>query len=687
MKKILRIFLVITFILPLLTLAQKNTPEDLPPKYRKWIEEEVVYIITPKEKDVFLQLNTDRERDLFIKAFWRIRNPNPFSETNEFKEEHYKRIEYANRQFGRTSSLPGWKTDRGRIYITLGPPTSKQFYENLSSIYPVIAWYYQGMSKYGLTDVFNIVFYKRMGTGDYILYSPNIDGPTSLVAHYSLGQETMTFESAYKELYEADTTLADVAISLVPGETFALGEFSLASDRLLMDINSLPEKIVKDEYSEKFLRFKDIVEVEYTANYIGNQSLVHVSQDEAGIFFVNYIVELDRFSVNQFDDKFVTRLKANGKVDDSEGRTILQFERSIPIQLNQNQFKQIQSQKAGIQDLFPLIEGDFHFTLLVKNEASKEFTSVERDITIPSSSEVQMSTLVLAYNRKQGTPPNRKSAFRIGKEQLFPVMDLNFSQSDTLTLFCQIFGGRDIKNKSIVKIEIFKDETEVQAVQIEKIKNLEDYRFNTVLEDFTLSDLAPGYYKIRVSVQDDTGQILLSREKPFLISPVSGLPRPWINSIIHLPIHDPSYLMQIGNQLMNKEDFAQAKLLLEKAYKKNPSSHRIAFSLSRALFQLKEYKTIIDILTPFLPEKKPEIYELLAKSFHVTGQFQKAISLYKEYITHFGENFYILSFLGDCYYRLGNMQEALRLWERSLKMNPNQEELKKLVNSIKEKKD
>ena len=110
------------------------------------------------------------------------------------------------------------------------------------------------------------------------------------------------------------------------------------------------------------------------------------------------------------------------------------------------------------------------------------------------------------------------------------------------------------KSSGLVKIEIFKDETEVQAVQIEKIKNLEDYRFNTVLEDFTLSDLAPGYYKIRVSVQDDTGQKLLSREKPFLVSPVSGLPRPWINSIIHLPIHDPSYLMQIGNQLMNKED-------------------------------------------------------------------------------------------------------------------------------------
>jgi GWxTD domain-containing protein len=89
--------------------------KDLPPKYRAWLQEDVVYIITPREKDVFLRLETDRERDIFIEAFWKQRDPSPGTPINEFREEHYRRIQYANKMFGRTTFLPGWKSERGRL--------------------------------------------------------------------------------------------------------------------------------------------------------------------------------------------------------------------------------------------------------------------------------------------------------------------------------------------------------------------------------------------------------------------------------------------------------------------------------------------------------------------------------------------------------------------------------------------
>src|ERR1700722_17001607 len=96
--------------------------KELATPYKKWLEEEVPYIITNEERSAFLQLQTNEEREQFIETFWQRRNPDPDSADNEFKEEHYRRIAYANEKFA--SGIPGWKTDRGRMYIMWGPPDS-----------------------------------------------------------------------------------------------------------------------------------------------------------------------------------------------------------------------------------------------------------------------------------------------------------------------------------------------------------------------------------------------------------------------------------------------------------------------------------------------------------------------------------------------------------------------------------
>src|SRR5579875_294794 len=110
---------------PKLTAKQRRQQEkalakELGGYYKKWLNEDVVYIITPEEREAFLQLKTDEERDQFIEAFWARRNPDPGSPYNSYKEEHYRRIAYANAHFA--AGVPGWRTDRGRIYITFGPP-------------------------------------------------------------------------------------------------------------------------------------------------------------------------------------------------------------------------------------------------------------------------------------------------------------------------------------------------------------------------------------------------------------------------------------------------------------------------------------------------------------------------------------------------------------------------------------
>ena len=102
----------------------KDLFNELDSQYKKWLNEDVVYIISPEERSAFLHLQTNEEREQFIEAFWQRRNPDPDSAENTFKEEHYRRIAYANEHY--SSGIPGWKTDRGRIYIMWGPPDEIQ---------------------------------------------------------------------------------------------------------------------------------------------------------------------------------------------------------------------------------------------------------------------------------------------------------------------------------------------------------------------------------------------------------------------------------------------------------------------------------------------------------------------------------------------------------------------------------
>ncbi len=109
---------------------------ELSERHKKWLEEEVIYIITPKEREVFLQLATEKERELFSEAFWRQRDPTPGTPANERKDEHYRRLNHANQVFGRNTPRPGWRTDQGKIYILLGEPLSTERYEGFSTVYP-----------------------------------------------------------------------------------------------------------------------------------------------------------------------------------------------------------------------------------------------------------------------------------------------------------------------------------------------------------------------------------------------------------------------------------------------------------------------------------------------------------------------------------------------------------------------
>src|SRR5438045_8280965 len=157
---------------------EEKLRKDLETPYRKWMNEDVAYIISDEERAAFKRLQTDEEREQFIEQFWLRRDPTPDSIENEFKEEHYRRIAYANERFA--SGIPGWKTDRGRIYIIHGKPDEieshpsggtydRPFEEGggTTSTYPFEIWRYRYIE--GMGNNVELEFVDKSLTGEYRL--------------------------------------------------------------------------------------------------------------------------------------------------------------------------------------------------------------------------------------------------------------------------------------------------------------------------------------------------------------------------------------------------------------------------------------------------------------------------------------------------------------------------------------
>jgi len=684
-KHIIFLFCSLLFVLNIFAIAQKKkSVKDLDSKYRKWLEEEVVYIITPKEKEVFLQLETDQQREKFIEAFWKVRDTNPNTPENEFKTEHYRRIQYANRYFGKEGPGQGWRTDMGRIYIILGAPKTIEKFENLTEVKPTIIWFYDGMIEYGLPNSFNVVFFKRDAVSEYVLYSPFQFGPQNLLTNFY--GDMSDYRTAFNELFEVEPTIANVSLTFIPSETqYTIGP-SIASEILIgQKIPQAGYEKVKDTYAEKLLAYRDIIEVDYSANYMESDFLVRVLQDPARMFFVHYLIEPKKLTFEKLEETYQSNLEINGSVKDLGGKTIYQFERSIPIKMNEGQMDKIKTKLFSFQDMFPLVQGQYRLNLLFKNVVSKEFSSVEADLTVPEASSLQMSPLILA-NRidKNSQYKGQSKPFLIENLQLLPSPRNDFSRQDTLTLFFQILGlTQDLKESGTLEYALFKEGEKVRSF----VKNIKDYASQTnFFEEFILADLAPAYYTLKVSLLDKNQAVLLSEQSLFYITPMAYLLRPWVLSLPR-PSDDPENINILGNQFLNKQDITKARTLLEEANRKNPSSDQFALDFCRVLFLTKEYQLMKQIVLPFVKEKqKYEFLQVLGQANQALGEYAEAVAVYKEYLTRFGTNINVLNAIGDCYYQLGNIPEALVAWNKSLQINPKQDKIREQVKAAQEKK-
>jgi GWxTD domain-containing protein len=691
--RIVAIALLVVLSAPAVVPGQDKTV--LPERFRKWVDEEVGYIITRRERDVFMKLQTDRERDIFVEAFWKHRDPLPETPRNEYEEEHYRRLNYANATFGRATPLPGWKTDRGRIHILLGEPRNVEQYTNVNGVYPVEIWFYLGDESLGLPAGFNVIFFKRDGIGDYILYSPSVDGPRSLIADAMGGyRDTDRIsgsysedQAAYKALQQLEPNLARQTLSLIPNEGAPTGLGSLASERLMATIFSAPQKKVQDDYADAILKYKDSVEVEYTANYVSSEVQVQVIRDAAGMSLVHYTVEPDRITAEEAGGKYEIRFRLTGRVSDAAGKTVYQFDKDLPFSLTSDELEDMRAKSLSIQDVFPLVPGAYNFDVLLKNVLSKEFSGAARALVVPGpGAAVRMSPLLLAYGLEKKAPaPGERVPFKAGNAQLLCQARKMFSANDPLVLFFQLYGlPEELKGAGSLRYDFLREDKPF----LTRTARLEPGPAgDTVIDVQPLKDFPPGYYQALVTLLDGQGKEIASAKENFEVSPAAAVPRPMVVSKVTAVLAKEDDLYASGVQAQNLGDAETARARLAEAHALAPRRADIALAYAQVLFRLNDFRRVKDILLPWAgaEDAAPEAIALLGQACHALGEFQEASTHYAAYLARFGANIDILNYLGTCHYQLGRTDEALKAWTKSLELNPNQEKLRALVDSIKKK--
>jgi len=428
------------------------------------------------------------------------------------------------------------------------------------------------------------------------------------------------------------------------------------------------------------------MEVDYSANYIASESALHVIKDEAGRFMVHYSIEPKKISVSSFGDKYSTNYELDGRVSDSSGNTIFQYTKEFPLSFSGPELQDLGAKSLAIQDLFPLVPGTYKLDLLLKNTVSKEFTTLEGTISIPEEgAPLAMTPLVLGYGLEKSRAPAAESIpFRTREGQLLTPARKTFTRKENLIVFFQVLGlPPELRSAGQLKYAVLRKE----APFLSQIKKISEYpNAPDFLEVFPLQEFPPDYYKIKVSMLDSGGAELLTREEDFEIAAAPSIGRPLVVSRVMPSSGAAEYDYEMGLQLLNLKRNKDALVYLEKTYAKNPEQLRYALGLSQCLFIEGQYQRVKDILSPWRGEKATDlVLYFLGKSAHSLGQLDEAITDYTDYLSRFGLNLELLNLLGTAHYQKGNAAEALRAWKRSLEINPNQENIKKLVQLLEEK--
>ncbi len=504
--------------------------KELDTPYKKWLDEDVAYIITPEERDTFLHLQTNEERETFIEAFWQRRNPNPDSPDNTYKDEIYRRIAYANEHFA--SGIPGWKTDRGRIYITWGPPDERDEHTageewnrpldqggGSTTTYAYEDWRYRYLPGYNGDHQENVEFefVDPTGTGEFHLTMDPSEKDALLNvpgAGLTLPEQMGMADKSSRFSNPDGTHLAGQAEGVTQGSE--LNEFSRLENYAAAfqpPPVKLPEELVthnlirntlKFDYMEDFLRItSDTVLVPITIQ-IPRQQLEFLEKDG-----------VDRAHADVF-----------GRITTLTGRTITTFDDPVEVDAPASTIQATKAVQQIYQKQVPLSPGLYALDLVIKDTNSGNVGVVDTRLAVPQfkEDELNASSLILA---RQITPVSYKDIglgqFVLGDVKVVPQMSRRFYQNEEMGIFLQVYNLKvdEKTNKPDVSVEyrVMKDKDPTPVLKFDLgADKLPAHGEEMTLQDaLTLGSLAPGDYTLDVAITDNLAKESITPHQNFTV--------------------------------------------------------------------------------------------------------------------------------------------------------------------------
>lgn len=492
--------------------AAKDPP--LAPHYEHWLRDEVSYLITSDERSLFLSLKADVDRDKFIETFWRARNPNPNAPTNTFKEEHYRRLEYANEHFSAQSFQNGWQSDRGMAYITLGEPQQRQRFTETRELRPLEIWFYQNQTE-ELPVHFYLIFFKESPAEDYRLYSPFGDRPQKLIN----STNAVNDDPAAIKLIQRDINneAAHIALSLIPGEPVSLKDatVTLQSDAMLNNIRNyrnLPS--VRSRLNTRYALLEGVSYRLLLDRQFSDLTAV-TTRDPAHKLSVHYLLRFlhpEDFTLSRLEDgRYYYSLRVEAEIKSADGKVVYHDSQVLSDYMSRDQYLKVQNKCFGVEGRLPISPGKYDLHLNLTNLLSKQAFQQDHSVLAPDEGRLGISQVFFAAS----APPLRDSApnqpFSFSGVKLAPIGSdkASVTQGDPLRLLMQIWeapGDPAALHGKMLEMHymIGKMNTEEKQEEDQRIdRGTFDPSGNLLIgKDLRTDDLAPGVYRLVVRARD-----------------------------------------------------------------------------------------------------------------------------------------------------------------------------------------
>jgi GWxTD domain-containing protein len=668
---ILGLGLVFSFLLP---------QQELSPVHRRWLED-VSPILTKTEREVFLQLTNDRERDVFIRFFWRTRDPVPDTEENEYQKEYQERVRFADQNFGHGSSRRGSQTERGFYYLALGPPLERSQFTTQSELWPQELWFYKGEVQYGLPDYFYLVFYQPQGVGEFRLYYPGIEGPEKLIVPMTQGRG-LDRSTAYQIIRKNNAELASASLSYLPGER-PVGFGSSSSDTIIASISRIPETRHSDSYARSFLSYKEYVETEYLDMYTPSAFQMKVLRC-AGLPFVHWSIEPDRMNFGEIDGEYQANFEFVLRVEDLRKNPVFEKTEEIPLRLTSQQYKAHEKQRFAFQDLLPLIPGEYKLLFLIKNKTGKDFSSHETQVAIPVTAEPGFSSLLLHHGREAvpSSQGNNLKAFVVDGYQYIVGARNEFLPEETMGVFAQAPHIDKLSGASepsfVLEISPLDGGAEAVTVPLSSENRMDgEIPMAFVTGSVPLSGFKPGYYQAEIAALNSDGREAFREKDNFIVLAQPYPILPWIYGRLHGPALGAEHLYTIGTQYFLTGDYELAKDALERALalRDVPAARLL---LAKTLYGLGRFRESLDsALGLFERTEDREAGKVVALSYAGLEDWASALATLEKLLagaTEIG----VLNLAAECQMNLDRPDRALPLLQKSLALLPDQPAIKAL---------